>query len=304
MPNLPGSTAEIDNKMFDRILDSDDLHADQWKIYPCEITPWTVIKKWAETGEYIPYNQAELEKVLIRCKSKMKPWIRLNRVVRDIPSQYVLKHEDDPNLRQTLLRKMKEQGLKCRCIRCREIRGDLKANQIPELVIRKYRAGKGLEYFISFELNHRERICGFIRLRICDNPNDAGANIFQSLKGCALIRELHVYGQIKTTYKNQRNIYQAKKKVPQHIGLGRKLMKKAEEIALYHNYKRIAVIAGVGVRDYYQKLGYQYNEETDMMIKNLIPSTINFLQKFLLYIVYVLLLSIILKVCFDIDLVI
>jgi histone acetyltransferase (RNA polymerase elongator complex component) len=59
----------------------------KWKIYPCETTPWTVIKKWYDEGKYIPYDEPTLLKLLIRVKAKVHPWIRLNRVIRDIPTQ-------------------------------------------------------------------------------------------------------------------------------------------------------------------------------------------------------------------------
>eukprot|EP01052_Picozoa_sp_SAG31_P018802 SAG31_NODE_1347_length_8693_cov_32.744938_1_plen_358_part_00 len=41
MPNLPGATPKLDREMFDRLLFDPLLQADQWKIYPCEIVPWT-----------------------------------------------------------------------------------------------------------------------------------------------------------------------------------------------------------------------------------------------------------------------
>ena len=39
-----GSTPELDMQMFNEVLFSEDLQADQWKIYPCEVVPWTVSK--------------------------------------------------------------------------------------------------------------------------------------------------------------------------------------------------------------------------------------------------------------------
>jgi hypothetical protein len=39
--------------------------ADQWKLYPCETLPWTVIKKWYDEGSYVPYSEEELVRVLI-----------------------------------------------------------------------------------------------------------------------------------------------------------------------------------------------------------------------------------------------
>jgi ELP3 family radical SAM enzyme/protein acetyltransferase len=268
MPNLPGSTVELDRKMFNRILDSPDLHADQWKIYPCEVVPWTVIKKWFESGEYVPYSAAALEELLIGVKAKMHPWIRLNRVIRDIPAQYVSGENDAPNLRQELAIKMAKRGLYCKCIRCREVRGDRKKLGVPQLVHRQYRAGQGAEHFVSFETDDRKRIHGFVRVRICDDPNLAGGGVFPELVGCALVRELHVYGKLMTTYTEDANQNQPKEDV-QHYGLGTRLMLEAEAIAVKHGYTKLAVIAGVGVRGFYRKLGYVTDPDSEMMIKHL-----------------------------------
>ena len=87
MPLLPGASPAADLAMFRDVLLSPDLQVDQWKIYPCEITPWTVIKKWYDEGKYVPYSEGELIDVLTRVKAKVHPWIRLNRVIRDIPNQ-------------------------------------------------------------------------------------------------------------------------------------------------------------------------------------------------------------------------
>ena len=265
MPNLPGSSPEKDNIMFDEILNDPDLQADQWKIYPCEIVPWTIIQKWFENGEFTPYEEEKLFEVLIRVKSKVHPWIRLNRVIRDIPSQYILGGVDAPNMRQYLQDVMHSRGLKCNCIRCREVglckNEKLKNNAIKNaaLIVRTYESSGGIEYFISYESLDKNLICGFCRLRICD----ANSEIFPELQRCALIRELHVYGNlIKTTDK--------KGKHAQNMGFGKKMLQKAELIALWNGYTKIAVISGVGTREYYKKNGYKLSNKCgEFMIKDL-----------------------------------
>ena len=65
-----------------------------------------------------------------------------------------------------------------------------------------------------------------------------------------MIRELHVYGQavaIGTTEDEK----------AQHKGVGKELMKKAEAIAKKQKKTKMIVISGVGVREYYRKLGYE-----------------------------------------------
>ncbi|KAG7379479.1 hypothetical protein PHYPSEUDO_008526 [Phytophthora pseudosyringae] len=272
MPNLPGSDPEKDRAMFEYVLHSPDLQADQWKIYPCEITPWTVIKKWYEEGSYVPYGDDKLIELLMDVKAEVHPWIRLNRVIRDIPSQYILGGMDEPNLRQVIGHKMIERGTPCKCIRCREVKTDDAAIASAECVIREYEANEGDEYFISFETPDRSKICGFARLRLSQT---SGGGVFSELEGAALIRELHVYGQLVAA------ISKSKKKAAsasandsesshaQHTGLGTQLMLKAEEIARDHGYKKIAVIAGVGVRNFYRRLGFEVEGEGELMIKHL-----------------------------------
>jgi ELP3 family radical SAM enzyme/protein acetyltransferase len=190
MTQLPLSNPQKDREMFLKILNDPNLQADQWKIYPCAITPWTKIKKWHEDGIYKPYDDNKLIELLIEIKALVHPWIRLNRIFRDIPSQYISGGTILPNLRQILETKMIKHNKKCKCIRCREV-GYNKNKMVlnnPLIVERKYEASGGLEYFISFESNKKEVIYGFLRLRF----NYDSKSIFKELKNLALIRELHV----------------------------------------------------------------------------------------------------------------
>lgn len=278
MPNLPGSSPAKDRAMFEYVLESEDLQADQWKIYPCEITPWTVIKKWYDAGEYVPYDDETLIALLMDVKTKVHPWIRLNRVIRDIPSQYILGGMDEPNLRQVICNRMIQAGTPCRCIRCREVKTDDSAIAAAELVVRTYRANGGDEHFISFETPDRSKICGFVRLRISQDP---GAGVFPELEGAALVRELHVYGQLIAVADAQRTKPKTEGTASvdgddeaaqaQHIGFGTQLMRKAEEIARANGFRKIAVIAGVGVRNFYRRLGFEVEGDGELMIKHLKP---------------------------------
>ncbi|CAN0182944.1 unnamed protein product, partial [Laminaria digitata] len=191
MPNLPGSTVEGDREMFDKVLGDPDLQADQWKIYPCSVVPWTLIDKWHRDGSYVPYPEDQLFELILSVKARVHPWIRLNRVIRDIPNQYITGGCSVTNMRQQiLLQTLKKRGMKCRCMRCREVKGQ--EFKDASIVIRKYKASGGLEYFISSE-SPEETLYGFLRLRIPSGKS----SILPDLKGCALIRELHVYGKLK-----------------------------------------------------------------------------------------------------------
>eukprot|EP01052_Picozoa_sp_SAG31_P026992 SAG31_NODE_2488_length_5620_cov_2.020830_5_plen_525_part_00 len=302
MPNLPGSTPACDKEMFRRMLEDPDLQADQWKIYPCEVVPWTVIKKWYDSGKYVPYDDVELFELLISVKSRVHPWIRLNRVVRDIPSQYILGGMNAPNLRQGLLEVMAQRGLACRCIRCREVGDNVAANRRAVLTERSYSsslspssdgAGNEInEHFLSFETPDQKTICAFLRLRlppkgsngshaidpeavvnnmdentekhVSEQAEVSAEQLFPELQGCALVRELHVYGQLVAAVIPGNDTAAAGGLTPiagsdgpsQHMGFGRQLMARAEEIAAENGYDKLAVISGIGARAYYRKLGY------------------------------------------------
>lgn len=267
MPDLPGATPEVDKKMFEDVLYSPELQADQWKIYPCQTTPFTLIKKWYEDGKYQPYGLDNLIDVLLYAKRRVHPWIRLNRVVRDIPVEYVLAGIEVSNLRQLLGIRMAKEGQTCKCIRCREIKGDKNVAQKARaavLVEREYKASGGTEVFLSYETPDYETIFGFLRLRF---PGPAAETPFAELRGVALIRELHVYGNLAATYDASR------RDRAQHMGFGTKLLLRAEAIASKRGYRRIAVISGVGVRSYYQKRGYELVDEArgGFLLKTIVP---------------------------------
>ena len=184
MPNLPGSSPLKDKIMFMDVLFDQHLQVDQWKIYPMEVVPWTVVNKWYQEGSFVPYAESELLNLLADVKHIIHPWIRLNRVVRDIPSQYVLGGNDITNMRNTVLEHMKKIGKSCKCIRCREITN--KPVNFDEISLRRhnYKGSDGDEVFLSYET--KSHICGFLRLRF------ASEYTFASLRNCAMIRELRV----------------------------------------------------------------------------------------------------------------
>jgi ELP3 family radical SAM enzyme/protein acetyltransferase len=276
MPDLPNSSYEIDFAMFMELLESEDLQADQWKIYPTMLVPFTVILEWYNAGLYKPYAETIVEmevngemrqvnpllELLIRIKPLIHPWIRVNRVIRDIPDMYMAnlhKMYDVKafsNLRQMIHDIMKQRGTKCRCIRCRESNDKLTNINKAELVVRTYKASGGTEYFLSFENVEEDVLYGFLRLRLSDHAgkeviNKKGATdvVFDELVNSALIRELHVYGSVvKVNTDGQNNV--------QHHGFGSRLLEHAEHISKEQGFNKISVISGVGVRNYYRKRGY------------------------------------------------
>jgi len=258
---------EEDKIMFYKVINYEEYQADQWKIYPCMVVPWTKLKEEYEKGLYKPYGEekdSKLIDLLIDVKSQVKPWIRLNRIVRDIPSQHIEGGMSDVSGRQTLERKMKKLGLNCNCIRCREI-GKRKVDLTKaEFMIRTYNGSGGIEHFLSYEIqdgNNPNILIGFLRLRF-NNP-DNEIVFFKELEKCAFIRELHVYGNVVGVG--------SRSNATQHKGFGTKLVQKACEIAFGNGYKKIAVISGIGVKNYYRRFGFE--DEDYFMTKKLDSNT-------------------------------
>ena len=286
MPDLPGSSIEKDEEMFHEIIYGEDHQFDQWKIYPTTVVPWTKIKEWFDQGTYKPYAELNPElfvDMLIRIKQQVPYHVRINRVIRDIPHctetgfKYIYGGNNVTNLRQVLDVKMKEEHKFCRCIRCREVKNKLSLLKYAQIVVRKYKSSGGMEYFISMEsgsdikstikdgewysswgLKEQGIIYGFCRLRLVDNEY---ISYMKDIVGCGLIRELHVYGLVAPKVNND-------EKKAQHSGIGKKLMRQAEWIAITNGYFKIAVISGIGVQDYYRKLGYSL--QSTYMIKVII----------------------------------
>jgi elongator complex protein 3 len=193
-------------------------------------------------------------------KSIVPPYVRINRVIRDIPSWQIEGGSKISNLRQYLATEMRKQNISCQCIRCREIKSS--QVKIQELKLKKYHypASGGEEIFFSFETKKDKKLVAFLRLRW---PAKLGSSEqLPVLRNKALIRELHTYGQLVSLEKRNQ-------KAAQHFGLGKKLIKLAEQMSKEKGYQKIAIIAGVGVREYYRHLGYRLQET--YMVKTLAP---------------------------------
>ena len=270
MPDLPGSSYEKDLEMFTFLFsqDNEDIQCDQLKVYPTMTTDYTEILEWYKEGKYHPYAELDggkqITDLLNYVSLSVPPWIRLNRVVRDIPTGYIKAGLKRVNLRQDINDKLESTGLIPRDIRGREVKGRQIDHLTARLWIDQYRSSKGDEYFISYENGDRTILYGFIRLRLggfseTHDPEmtqslPPSPRYFHCLQGAALIRELHVYGEL--VHQSEDNTGTQ----TQHLGIGRLLMATAEKIAWENGYRRCAVISGIGVRGYYQKLGYKLDE--------------------------------------------
>ena len=253
MPDLPGSNPEKDKAMFDELYNSDKYQPDQMKVYPCEVVPWTVIENWYNSGKYTPYGEDKdvIQEVLSYSMKMSPPWIRLPRVMRDIPDQYISAGLKCGNMRQNI---EGEPGFVGKDIRSREIgRHPQYMLKDAQLFVRKYAASNGTEYFISFESKDNIALFGFCRLRILHVKDNKHSVYSPTLYNMGLIRELHVYGSLVGV--NQ--LHNTNIQGIQHNGIGKKLIQKAEQISFLRHFKRgTVVISGIGVRGYYEKQGY------------------------------------------------
>jgi elongator complex protein 3 len=245
MQNLPGSVPSSDLQDIKTIFTNPGYQPDHIKIYPCVVVKSAPLYRHWKAGRYKPYSQETLTELLADIKSQVPEYVRIERLVRDIPENSIIDGNTVTNLRQM----MQQKGVKCVCIRCREPRTDIRGIDEAELVIRQYDAADGQEYFISFEDQARTKLFGFVRLRLQQRDQ----HWYEELQDAAIIRELHVYGQLVPVSEDGTAV--------QHRGMGRKMMEQAENIAREAGFKKIAVIAGVGVRKYYEKLGYQLDQE-------------------------------------------
>lgn len=261
MPGLPGSDFKRDLKMFKEIFENENFKPDYLKIYPTLVVEGTELYEWYKQGKYRPYTTEEVIELIAQAKRYLPEWVRVQRIQRDIPVGKAM-GLDKGNIRQLVHERLKELGYECRCIRCREVGHKLRRLGVKvtddivrkaELVVRRYKASKGVEYFISYELPDYDALIGFIRLRFPYKP------FINVLEDCALIRELHVYGRAVPLGERDAEAFQ-------HRGFGERLLREAEEIAK-EKFDRIAVISGVGVREYYRKFGYR--KQFEYMIKKL-----------------------------------
>ncbi|WP_303235345.1 tRNA uridine(34) 5-carboxymethylaminomethyl modification radical SAM/GNAT enzyme Elp3 [Methanosphaera cuniculi] len=251
MPGLTQSRS-MDLRMFKRLFSEEAFSPDMLKIYPCLITEGSEFYEMWKKGEYEPYTSDEAVDLIVDVKKILPKWVRTMRIQRDIPATLINAGVKKSNLGELVYNRLEEEDIQCQCIRCREV-GHKKAHGIDvdydniELLRTDYKAVGGREIFLSYEDVSNDILIGFTRLRI-PSQNAFRPEITPTT---ALIRELHVYGHMQ-------NIGKTDDKLWQHHGYGTNLIKKAEEIAQdEYNKDKMSIISGIGVRDYYRKLGYE-----------------------------------------------
>lgn len=251
MPDLPNVGWERDVEQFIEFFENPAFRADGLKIYPTLVIRGTGLYELWKTGRYKSYPPSGLIDLIARILALVPPWTRVYRVQRDIPMPLVSSGVEHGNLRELALARMKDLGTQCRDVRTREVGIQEIHNKVKpyeaELIRRDYFANGGWETFLSYEDPEQDILIGLLRLRKC-SPDTFRPEL---RSGCSIVRELHVYGSVVPVHARDPTKFQ-------HQGFGMLLMEEAERIAREeHGSSKIAVISGVGTRNYYRKIGYE-----------------------------------------------
>ncbi len=254
MPGLPGSSPKKDIEMYERVFSDPRFKPDMVKIYPLMVMPDTPLYELWKRGEYRPYPLETLIEVLVKWLELTPPYVRIQRIRREIPASEAADGRYPGNLRQLVEQELERRGVKCRCIRCREVGNPRTLRRLGEALRRMkiietwYETDGGQEIFLSYETPDRSILFGLLRLRL---PYESATRLTEN---SALIRELHVYGQMVPV-----GLKGEGRDAWQHRGIGAKLLRRAEELAAENGYRQIIVISGIGVKQYYQRHGYHHH---------------------------------------------
>ena len=261
MPGLPGLTPVEDLEQAKQLFGDARFRPDGLKLYPTMVVEGTELEKWYQDGRYLPYDNNTMTNVVAGIKSMVPRYVRISRVLRDIPSKFIVAGCKD-SLRDIVKQRMQQQSIECKCIRCREYghraRGGWEIGE-PSLTRIDYEASGGKEVFLSFE-DERGTLFGLLRMRIQTKPI---ARLEQEINGnSALIRELHIYGS-EVPLKEQNPA------AAQHKGLGKALLAEAERIAQEEFYaQQMVVLSGIGTKEYY-RTEFGYSPQGDYMVRSL-----------------------------------
>jgi len=261
MPGLPGSTPEEDLELSRRLFDDDSFRPDGLKLYPTVVVAGTELEKWYQEGRYQPYDVNTMVNLLVEIKSIVPKYVRISRVLRDIPAKFITAGCRD-SIRGMIRQRMKQKAVECKCIRCREFGHRAQDGwEIgePHLVRMDYEASGGREIFLSFE-DEKETLFGLLRMRIQAKSIPAPGQKFNG--NPALIRELHIYGP-------EVPLSERKSESAQHKGLGKALLREAERIAASEfQAPSMVLLSGTGAKEYY-RAEFGYSSQGDYMVKRL-----------------------------------
>jgi elongator complex protein 3 len=264
MPGLPGSSFKRDLKGFQEIFTNPLFKPDMIKIYPCLVIEGTKVYRWWKKGEYHPYTTEEAAQLIAEAKKIVPPWVRIMRIQRDIPAYLIEAGVNHSNLRQIVQERLREEGMRCRCIRCREVghrwlNDRVKPNPDKiEIETVTEDASEGVELFISAEDPINDVLIGYVRLRI---PSEGAWRTEILPETTVIVRELRVYGPLVPVGKHLDKAWQ-------HKGYGNILLSEAERITLEdYDRSKIVITSALGTKQYYKRLGY--NHDGPYVSKNL-----------------------------------
>jgi elongator complex protein 3 len=260
MPGLPGETPESDLATVRKVFGDERYRPDLLKIYPTLVIEGTELHDDWTKGLYEPYDVDTVVELLVKVKSEVPPWVRISRIQRDIPAFKIEGGVKKGDVRELARARMRELGLRCRCIRCREAgRRSAGGSRLQEIARRDYAASGGKEVFLSVE-DEEETLFGFARVRIpsadSHRPETRGED---GRPRAAFLRELRVLGLALPLGDHDVGRPSAKPPVvrAQHRGLGARLLAASEAETLSAGRDLLLVTSGVGVREYYRKHGYE-----------------------------------------------
>ena len=260
MPGLPGSTPEKDLEMSRQLFADPRFRPDGLKLYPTMVVEGTELERWYRQGRYQPYPIDVMIDLMADIKALVPGYVRISRVLRDIPSKFIVAGCRD-SLRGIIRERMKARGSECRCIRCREYGHRIMSGRETgeaHLARTDYEASGGTEVFLSFE-DDDETLFGLLRLRIQPRPI---ARAGQEKGLSAVVRELYVYGPEVPLRRQDAT-------AAQHKGLGKSLFREAERIARDELHAgQMAVLSGAGAREYY-RTEFGYDEKGGYMVREL-----------------------------------
>ena len=245
MPGLPYSNPKKDMELFRMIFENEDFRPDQLKIYPCQVVEDSPLAKTYKIIGFKPYSEKQAKELLKKMMEIIPEYCRVMRMMREFPKEKTILGIERLDLRKDVEKELRDSNVKVNEIRMREVGFNKNNNSNVRLKITEYEASKGKEFFLQF-VNKDDILFGLLRLRITDDK--------------AIIRELHVYGQTL-------NLRDKSDESQQHKGIGKLLMLEAEKIAKENKARKLSIISGVGVREYYRNLGYKL--EGFYMVKRL-----------------------------------
>lgn len=261
MPNLLGSTPDLDRKSLKEVFDNPDFRPDELKIYPMVVTDKAELTEIWRNGWFVPYDDETLINLTSDLEEMIPEYVRLNRTYRDIPASEILAGSHLSNLRQLVEERLHKKWVKLVDIRHREIKDKKNIAANATIHTYEYEASEGKEYFITFEDSEDRTIFSLLRLRLPNiNPDDVLYELLPELKWSAIIREIH-------TFWDQLSIWEVGNLFGQHLWFWKKLILEAEIIAKNNWYDKMSVIAWIWVRWYYEKRWY--NLEWEYMTKKL-----------------------------------